>query len=250
MALDDILKQVPIDDIAKQLGVSPDVAKTAVEQGGAVLLGGLAKNASTDEGSAAIQKALKKHEGTGGAASIKDIDQADGDKIVTIVMNIRDENFSDMNNANGFGYVVGYHSSGINDYHDRNTMTIDAFDWVHRSGAEPPNEPVAGAAAACTSRPAFPYRMESTFAHEYQHLIESYASPGESSWVNEGLSDYSMRKTDSGWKIYDIVVEGVSLVLTYRSEFDAVVKQEGVDGLIKRLGQKNTPAAAIGGTNK
>jgi phospholipid transport system substrate-binding protein len=62
------------------------------------------------------------------------------------------------------------------------------------------------------------------------------------------LIDYSMRKTDSGWKIYDIVVEGVSLVLTYRSEFDAVVKQEGVDGLIKRLGQKNTPAPAIGGT--
>lgn len=86
MALDDVLKQVPIDDIAKQLGVSPDVAKTAVEQGGAVLLGGLAKNASTDEGSAAIQKALKKHEGTGGAASIKDIDQADGDKIVTHIL--------------------------------------------------------------------------------------------------------------------------------------------------------------------
>jgi phospholipid transport system substrate-binding protein len=54
--------------------------------------------------------------------------------------------------------------------------------------------------------------------------------------------DYQMRKTDNGWKIYDIVVEGVSLVLTYRSEFDAVVKQQGIDGLIKRLADKNTPA--------
>jgi phospholipid transport system substrate-binding protein len=54
--------------------------------------------------------------------------------------------------------------------------------------------------------------------------------------------DYAMHKTDEGWKIYDIVVEGVSLVLTYRSEFDAVVKQGGIDGLIKRLAQKNTPA--------
>jgi len=62
--------------------------------------------------------------------------------------------------------------------------------------------------------------------------------------------DYSMRKTDKGWKIYDIVVEGVSLVLTYRSEFDAVVKQEGVDGLIKRLAQKNTPAAVGGSAPK
>ncbi len=63
------------------------------------------------------------------------------------------------------------------------------------------------------------------------------------------LIDYSMRKTDNGWKIYDIVVEGVSLVLTYRSEFDQVVKQEGIDGLIKRLAQKNTPAG-VGGSKQ
>ena len=62
------------------------------------------------------------------------------------------------------------------------------------------------------------------------------------------LIDYTMRKTDQGWKIYDIVVEGVSLVLTYRSEFDAVVKQEGIDGLIKRLARKNTAPAGVGGT--
>lgn len=53
--------------------------------------------------------------------------------------------------------------------------------------------------------------------------------------------DFQTRKTPEGWKIYDITVEGVSLVLTYRTEFDAVVKQEGIDGLIKRLGEKNTP---------
>ncbi len=59
--------------------------------------------------------------------------------------------------------------------------------------------------------------------------------------------DFQMRKTEKGWRVFDIAVEGVSLVLTYRSEFDAVVKQEGIDGLIKRLAQKNTPAA-VGGT--
>jgi len=58
--------------------------------------------------------------------------------------------------------------------------------------------------------------------------------------------DYQMRKTDQGWKIYDITVEGISLVLTYRSEFDAVVKQQGIDGLIKRLTEKNTPAKLSG----
>ena len=61
------------------------------------------------------------------------------------------------------------------------------------------------------------------------------------------LVDYSMRKTGEGWKIYDIVVEGVSLVLTYRSEFDQVVKQQGMDGLIKRLSEKNSPAS-VGAT--
>ena len=62
--------------------------------------------------------------------------------------------------------------------------------------------------------------------------------------------DFQMRKSGAGWKVYDIAVEGVSLVLTYRSEFDAVVKQSGIDGLIKRLAQKNEVPAAVGGTAK
>jgi phospholipid transport system substrate-binding protein len=54
--------------------------------------------------------------------------------------------------------------------------------------------------------------------------------------------EFQMHKSTDSWKVYDIAVEGISLVLTYRSEFDAVVKQEGIDGLIKRLTQKNSPA--------
>jgi len=61
--------------------------------------------------------------------------------------------------------------------------------------------------------------------------------------------EFQMRKAGGSWKVYDITVEGVSLVLTYRSEFDVVMKQSGVDGLIKRLTEKNTPAA-VGGTSK
>lgn len=86
MALDDILTQVPVDDIAEKLGVSRDEAKVAIEQGGAVLLGGLAKNAETAEGSAAIQKALQKHEGATGASKVDDVDQADGGKIVAHIL--------------------------------------------------------------------------------------------------------------------------------------------------------------------
>jgi phospholipid transport system substrate-binding protein len=58
--------------------------------------------------------------------------------------------------------------------------------------------------------------------------------------------DFSMHKTGGSWKVYDITVEGVSLVLTYRSEFDAIVRQQGIDGLIRALTQKNAPAAGIG----
>ena len=51
--------------------------------------------------------------------------------------------------------------------------------------------------------------------------------------------EYSMRKTPAGWKIYDIAIEGVSLVLTYRAEFENITRASGVDGLIKRLQLKN-----------
>ncbi len=51
--------------------------------------------------------------------------------------------------------------------------------------------------------------------------------------------EYAMKKTPEGWKIYDISVEGVSLVLTYRSEFEQITRTSGIDGLIKRLAEKN-----------
>ena len=85
MDIDEILKQVPIGDIAQKLGVSEDVARQAVQEGGAALLGGLAKNAETPEGSAAIEAALAKHDGFSGAASLDDVDEADGQKIVSHV---------------------------------------------------------------------------------------------------------------------------------------------------------------------
>ena len=51
--------------------------------------------------------------------------------------------------------------------------------------------------------------------------------------------EYSMKKTPEGWKIFDISVEGVSLVMTYRSEFEQITRTSGVEGLIKRLQAKN-----------
>ena len=62
-------------------------------------------------------------------------------------------------------------------------------------------------------------------------------------YISEGRPpvpvEYAMRKTPEGWKIYDITVEGVSLVLTYRAEFENVVRTSGIEGLLKRLAEKN-----------
>src|SRR5256884_1874684 len=47
--------------------------------------------------------------------------------------------------------------------------------------------------------------------------------------------DYNMEKTSSGWKVYDVMVGGVSLVANYRTEFNNAVREAGVEGLIKNL---------------
>ena len=51
--------------------------------------------------------------------------------------------------------------------------------------------------------------------------------------------DYSMEKTAAGWKVYDVMVAGVSLVANYRTEFNNVVRESGIEGLIKNLNAKN-----------
>lgn len=51
--------------------------------------------------------------------------------------------------------------------------------------------------------------------------------------------DYSLEKNSNGWKVYDVVVGGVSLVTNYRSTFATEVRNGGIDGLIKTLQTKN-----------
>jgi len=51
--------------------------------------------------------------------------------------------------------------------------------------------------------------------------------------------DYGMGRTDGGWKVYDVIVGGVSLVTNYRDEFNEQVRAGGVEGLLKALADKN-----------
>lgn len=54
--------------------------------------------------------------------------------------------------------------------------------------------------------------------------------------------DYSLVKANEGWKVYDIVIENVSLVTNYRSQFSNEIHQNGLDSLIKKLADKNAVA--------
>ncbi|TCO62354.1 choice-of-anchor J domain-containing protein [Actinocrispum wychmicini] len=111
----------------------------------------------------------------------------DGDKTVTLVDNIRDDNY--YNFPARPTYTAGFFSQGYDELFDRNVMNIDVFDWAHRTTATPPNQPTSD---LCTSRPAKPWSYEGTFAHEWQHLLHSYTDPFEGLWMNEGLSDFAM----------------------------------------------------------
>lgn len=52
--------------------------------------------------------------------------------------------------------------------------------------------------------------------------------------------DYSLEKqADGSWKVFDIVVENVSLVTNYRSQFSDEIRQNGLDSLTKKLADKN-----------
>lgn len=57
--------------------------------------------------------------------------------------------------------------------------------------------------------------------------------------------DYDMEKTATGWKAFDLSVEGASLVSTYRGTFSEQIQQGGIAGLIKTLVDKNQDAASV-----
>jgi phospholipid transport system substrate-binding protein len=83
-------------------------------------------------------------------------------------------------------------------------------------------------------------------AIEYKPLR---AAPGETdvtvrsalrrSGVEPLTIDYEMSDGAGGWKVYDVKVAGVSLVLAYRDSFAATVRDKGIDGLIKALEDRN-----------
>ena len=56
--------------------------------------------------------------------------------------------------------------------------------------------------------------------------------------------DYAMEKSEGGWKVYDVIIDGASLVTTYRGSFNDQVQKGGIDGLLKTLQERNASPVA------
>lgn len=56
------------------------------------------------------------------------------------------------------------------------------------------------------------------------------------------MVDYAMHKTAEGWKIFDVAVEGISLLMVYRAEFAEALRRADIEHLIEGLARKNEPA--------
>lgn len=54
--------------------------------------------------------------------------------------------------------------------------------------------------------------------------------------------DYALEKSGDSWKVFDIAIEGVSLVTNYRGQFSGEVRQSSLDSLIQKLSEKNKQA--------
>jgi phospholipid transport system substrate-binding protein len=58
--------------------------------------------------------------------------------------------------------------------------------------------------------------------------------------------NYSLRRTDQGWKAWDVVIEGISYVKSFRDDFSSEIDQKGLDEVIVRLEAGDTPGAIKG----
>lgn len=55
--------------------------------------------------------------------------------------------------------------------------------------------------------------------------------------------DFKLTHRSGTWKVYDATIEGISLVLTYRVEYDGIIRREGLEGLLGRLDARNRERA-------
>ncbi len=96
-----------------------------------------------------------------------------GQNIDILTYNVVDESYYDPD----FGsFIAGFYSSSYQALFNRNIFFLDSLIWTFGLGPDAPR----------------PYDVESTFAHELEHLIMHDHDPDEESWIDEGLADLAM----------------------------------------------------------
>jgi phospholipid transport system substrate-binding protein len=83
-----------------------------------------------------------------------------------------------------------------------------------------------------------PFKAQST---DTDVIVRTLVAPSNGDPIQ---LDYRLEKTSAGWKIYDVTILGVSMVETFRNSFASEVNQNGIDGLIKALADRNKQLAA------
>jgi len=82
--------------------------------------------------------------------------------------------------------------------------------------------------------------------YQGEKIVDDYASVKLTITTKSKVDhpvEYRMQKTASGdWMVYDVVIEGVSLIKNYRDQFDAIIAKSSYDGLIKEIKEKHPVA--------
>jgi len=102
------------------------------------------------------------------------------------------------------------------------------------------------------------FTMYKTIAVEYKPL--RMASDATDATVNTLIRlpggaqpisvDYDMQLTDGQWKVFDVRIDGASLIINYRNVFSQEIQRGGIEGLIESLRQKNAEAVTAGTANQ
>src|SRR2546430_13733382 len=75
--------------------------------------------------------------------------------------------------------------------------------------------------------------------------VQTCALPIVTQRKSEVGIDYRLHLRDSRWQVYDMLIDGVSFVSTYRSQFDRVIQAESYGALVERLRKRNLDTAGV-----
>jgi phospholipid transport system substrate-binding protein len=74
------------------------------------------------------------------------------------------------------------------------------------------------------------------YSEVYTNIVQGGAQP-----INV---NYRLKQSDGGWKVYDVLIDGISLVGNYRNQFNRVINNNGYDSLVQQMKTKVTQVGA------